>query len=682
MKKLLFFLLPLFFAAKGISQELPHYLTEHEKSILQTYKPPTFEKGFIIPPNKPVRTMAEWEQFEGIMITWTSYTSILRQIVDYAQDEGLVYIVCSDSNTVKNYLTSGNVPLYNLRFIIAQFNSIWIRDYGPWCVYSNNADSMYIIDWTYNRPRPLDDLIPGVFANRQNIPLYQMTTAPYNFVATGGNFMTDGNGTGFSSKLIINENPGKTEADIDTMMRRFMGINRYIKMNTLPYDGIHHIDMHMKLLDEETLLVGQYPAGMADGPQIEANLAYVLSNFTTCYGRPYKVVRIPMPPDAQGYYPNNGGDYRTYTNSLIVNKTVIVPTYELKYDTTALRIYRDAMPGYRVVGINSNQIIPALGTIHCITKEIGVSDPVFISHRKILSTANFTNGYEVKAYLKTSTGINSASVFWSTDTTQGFNSLLMNQFAADSFSASIPNQPLNTKIFYYISASSNSGRTVNKPLPSPAGAYQFTVDTQVPVELISFNAVSEKNNVILNWETATETNNYGFEIERKFDDFTTVGFVAGNGTSTEKKKYSFTDKNIPEGKYTYRIKQIDFNGKFAYSNSIEITVDNPAQFTLEQNYPNPFNPSTIIRYTVPSNQSSIINHNSSIINPEPSLVSLNVYDVLGNEVATLVNKQQTPGTYQVEFSAANAARNLSSGIYFYKISVGGFTAVKKMQFLK
>ena len=110
----------------------------------------------------------------------------------------------------------------------------------------------------------------------------------------------------FSSNLILNENSGKTEAQIDTIMRKYMGIKRYIKMTTLPYDQIHHIDMHIKLLDEETLLVGQYPAGVADGPQIETNLQYILNNFQTCYGRPYKVIRIPMPPNANGQYPDNG----------------------------------------------------------------------------------------------------------------------------------------------------------------------------------------------------------------------------------------------------------------------------------------------------------------------------------------------------------------------------------------
>ncbi|HPN38579.1 MAG TPA: agmatine deiminase family protein, partial [Melioribacteraceae bacterium] len=417
------FLLLFYFLAFVVSyaQDLPNYLTNEEKELLKSYYPPSYSKGFITPPIKSVRTMAEWEELQGILITWTSQTSILRQIVDYAQDEGLVYIVCSDSNSVKNYLTSGGVPHTNLRFIIASYNSIWCRDYGPWTVYSDNVDSLYIIDWIYNRPRPQDDLIPAVFANKYGYPLYQTTTTPNNFINTGGNFMTDGFGTGFASKLVLTENSGKTEAEINNIMNKFMGINKFIKMQTLPYDEIHHIDMHMKLLDEETILVGQYPQGIADGPQIEANLQYILNNYQTCYGRPYKVVRIPMPPQ-NNLYPNNGGDYRTYTNSLIINKTIIVPTYETYYDTTALRIYRQAMPGYNVVGINCNSIIPSLGAIHCITKEIGANNPILISHAKIDENYLTNNGYFVGAKVLSKIPLTSVNLYFKTNINSEYQS--------------------------------------------------------------------------------------------------------------------------------------------------------------------------------------------------------------------------------------------------------------------
>jgi len=137
----------IFIGATTLAQDLPSYLTDAEKEVLKTYVHPVYNFGSTVPPSKPVRTMAEWEELDGIIITWTYYLDILRQIVDYAQEEGKVYIVCTDSNYVKNYLTAWSVPLKNLKFLIASFNSVWVRDYGPWCVYSDVIDSLYLVDW-------------------------------------------------------------------------------------------------------------------------------------------------------------------------------------------------------------------------------------------------------------------------------------------------------------------------------------------------------------------------------------------------------------------------------------------------------------------------------------------------------------------------------------------------------
>ncbi len=467
----------IFFQLEASAQDLPHFMTQEEQRIWESYSPPFISSEFTTPPPTPVRTMAEWEQVQGIIIAWTSYTSILRQIVDYAQDEGLVFIVCSDSNTVRNYLTSGGVPLINLKLIQTSFNSVWCRDYGPWAVYSGVADSLKMIDWIYNRPRPLDDNVSVVFSSYINTPLYQSIVSPNNLTATGGNFMVDGHGTGFSSKLILNENSGKTEAQINSIMNQYMGVSRYIKMDNLPYDQIHHIDMHMKLLDEETLLVGEYPAGVADGPQIEANLQYILNNYLTCFGRPYKVIRIPMPPNSSGQYPPTA-NYYTYTNSVFINKTIIVPIYGLSKDTTALRIYRESLPGCRVVGINCSGMISALGAIHCITKEIGVAEPVFISHAKLLNTSNTVLPHQVNVFAKSRTGVAGASLYWRTDTTQSYSQVNMT-LSQDTFRASIPPQASGKDIYYYVSASSNSGKTTTKPLTAPSGYIKFRVENPV-----------------------------------------------------------------------------------------------------------------------------------------------------------------------------------------------------------
>ena len=258
-----------------------------------------------------------------------------------------------------------------------------------------------------------------------------------------------------------------------------MGVNRYIKMSPLPFDVIHHIDMHMKLLDEETLMVGQYPTGVADGPQIEANIQYVLSNFQSSFGTPYKVVRVPMPPEG-GQYPNLG-DYRTYVNAVFVNKTIIVPFYQQQYDTTAKRIWQEAMPGYKIVGINCNSIIPLFGAIHCITKEVGVNDPLRIVHKPlegVLQNAIGPASYPVTAIVQHRSGIASAQVFYRRKTETTWASIGMSPAldpdSLDYWTGLIPKQEgyLDT-LFYYIEGVANSGKTQVRPLPSPIGAWSF-----------------------------------------------------------------------------------------------------------------------------------------------------------------------------------------------------------------
>ena len=420
---------------------LPKGFAPFEQDIMNDYleSRSALSSGITNPPAFDVRTMAEWEEIQSLVITWTGYQQILREIVRHAKEECEVIIVCSNPNSVQNYLANGGVNMTNVTLLQEDYDSVWMRDYGGNTVYSEDLDQLIMVDWIYNRPRPDDDLVPEAVAALKNIPLYSTTTAPYDLMNTGGNFMSDGFGTGFASELILDENDGNggsnisypthSETEIDNIMQEFMGIDRYIKMDVLPYDLIHHIDMHMKLLDEETLLVGEYPAGTADGPQIEANIQYVLSNFTSMFGTPYKVVRVEMPPDANDNYPDDGsgwntGDYRTFTNSVIVNKTILVPIYEEFYDTTALRIYEEQMPGYKVVGIDCNDIITASGALHCITKAVGANDPLLISHQALQNTPS-TNDYEVNAYARHASGISSANLYYRLNTSTTYQSVLM-----------------------------------------------------------------------------------------------------------------------------------------------------------------------------------------------------------------------------------------------------------------
>ncbi len=184
----------------------------------------------------------------------------------------------------------------------------------------------------------------------------------------------------------------------------------------------------------------------------------------------------------------------------------------------------------------------------------------------------------------------------------------------------------------------------------------------IPVELTSFTASVVGNSVQLQWSTATETNNRGFEIQRGINnrDLNTIGFVEGNGTTTETQSYTYVDNTELNGTVYYRLKQLDFNGKYDYSKVVEVI--RVVSYGLSQNYPNPFNPTTAITYSIPEN----------------SFVTLKVYDVLGSEVADLVNGQVEAGVHKVNFNGYN----LNSGVYFYTIKAGNFSETKKLMLMK
>ncbi len=456
-------------------QNLPKGLTEKEKIIFEDYLQ-NLEYGYknIQPPASIPRTPAEFEEAGGIIITWTSYQAELREIIRYASQRVPVYIVTNDAIYVQTYLAQGNISLENITFVDFNFNSVWVRDFGPQSIYLNETDELAFIDWVYNRPRPQDNQIPFNMAGFLNVPIYQITTNPNRLVATGGNFMTDGHGTAFSSNLIVNENSNLSISQIDEIVYNFMGIDRYIKMDELPYDNISHIDMHMKLLDEETILIGNFPDGVSDGPFIENNIEYVLDNYPTCYDRDYKIVRVPMVPNNSGGYPPYS-HYRTFTNSIILNDLILVPTYNNSaLNQEALAIYEAAMPGYEIIGINMENVIGASGAIHCISKEIAANDPIFISHAPFRSIDGYKDSYPVDAIIKNNLGITSACVFYRSSGSADFTEIAMIA-NGDNYFAEIPPQTCNTTLEYFISAS-NENKTITKPFPGANGPWSVDVN--------------------------------------------------------------------------------------------------------------------------------------------------------------------------------------------------------------
>ncbi|MGD8305357.1 MAG: T9SS type A sorting domain-containing protein [Ignavibacteria bacterium] len=213
-----------------------------------------------------------------------------------------------------------------------------------------------------------------------------------------------------------------------------------------------------------------------------------------------------------------------------------------------------------------------------------------------------------------------------------------------------------------------SGITVtctSTPNDIESNAFDYEVQENVPVELTSFSADISSGNVILKWNTATEVNNYGFEVHRsvKTDDWEVLGFVEGYGNSNSPKNYSFTDDKLnASGKYLYRLKQIDNDGTYEFFGPLEIDLVLQLAMGLSQNYPNPFNPTTTISFSL----------------PEAGNISLKIFNSLGEEVATLVNGYTESGVHTVNFNADN----LPSGLYIYELNTNEVSLTRKMLYLK
>lgn len=461
--------------------------------VLQGQKTSTIDRtvsAIPSPPPSSVRTMAEWEEVQALVITWTTAPETLTEIVRHAVNECKVLIVTDSPNAVTNHLQNENIPLDNIDLLNQAFNSVWIRDYGPWTVYGNDVESNQIIDWIYNRPeRTADDTIPRSVAAYFELDHYEAIQEPFDWIHAGGNHLTDGLGTAFSSSLVLDENPTKSESALDSIAKIYLGIEQYHKLEKLPFDGIHHLDMHMRFLDEETLLIGQYPEGVADGPQIEKNIEQILSTITAPSGRPYQIVRIPMPEDRFGNFPDEEsfapcrnalreyGCLRTYTNSLFINNTILVPIYDHELDEVALNIYQEQLPGYNVVGIDCNEIIPRVGALHCITKLVGSNDPLWIAHSRFRDTYQNQANYPITATIKHSSGINNTQLYYRLAGQTNYQMIEMQLVSPqeDLWLANIPGQADGSIIQYYIEAESNSEKTQRRPMVAPEGYFEFEI---------------------------------------------------------------------------------------------------------------------------------------------------------------------------------------------------------------
>ena len=412
------------------------------------------------PPTGNLRNCAEWEPSEGVIIRWPLGISI-SIVAELSEDVMVTTIVGSSSEetSARSSYTSGGVNMANTQFIIAPTNSIWTRDYGPWFIFEDNR--MAIVDHEYNRPRPQDDVIPQVIGAEWGMNVYGM-----DLEHTGGNHMSDGLGMSISTELVYNENPGITEAEVDSIMLEYLG-NDYTVLDYIESGGIHHIDCWAKFLNPTTILVKDVPSGSSSYALLNARAEY-LSQQMSPWGRPYTVVRIYCP-------------YGTaYTNSLILNDKVFVPIFSNSYDDAAIQTYEDGMPGYEVIGFYGSWYDN--DAIHCRTMGVPDREMLFVEHVPLPDVVGAApEGYDISVTITACSGMpligDSLKVIYSVDDGAWvYAPLSVGHTSVDPCTGTIPAQAPGSQIRYYIQAADNSGRVETRPYIGASWAHEFTVN--------------------------------------------------------------------------------------------------------------------------------------------------------------------------------------------------------------
>jgi len=652
----------------------------HEKDFQFIY-PPTDD-----PPPAPVCNPAEWEPMTGVLIRYP-FGLPMSLIAEMSQDVEVKTIVSGTSqmNTVLSQFASGGVNLNNATFLIAPSNSMWTRDYGPWYIFTGQ-DVQGITDHIYNRPtRPDDNMIPWVLGDTLNIPVYGMP-----LIHTGGNYMSDGMGIAMSTNLVYNENPSLTPAQVDNYIYQYTGNDYMVVPDILTY-GIHHIDCWAKMLDPGRIIVKRLSP---INTQLEANVAFWQSQVSS-YDKPYEIIRV----DCYSSTP--------YTNSLILNDKVFVPLFNSSLDPAAMQTYQQAMPGYEILGYTGSWVSD--DAIHC--RVMGMTDRYMlrIVHVPLFDQINTGQGYLVSARVHAYSNMplvpGTPEVLWKLSG-GSYTPLPMTHVAGDSFTAYIPQQAVNSTVYYYIHAADDSNRSENHPYIGPGNPHNFHVlapgaedITLTPVNppiIIPANGGSFNfNGVIAN--NSTMTLSCYVWIMVRLPNGTVTGPVLGPvpltlaaGGQITRLRTQSVPGSAPAGQYTYT----GFVGIYpsapldsSYFNFTKSSTDNGGpwvgemsntgepfvspvtasaslltQYSLAQNYPNPFNPLTTIGFFL----------------PQTALVKMAVYDIQGRQIATLVDGVRQAGMQEVTWDATG----LPSGIYFYRLEAEGFSDVKKMMLVK
>jgi len=531
---------------QGEYSTLPREMTPEERRLWDLKRPTPVPS---VAPPPPARHVAEFERMQGVLIRYP--LGISTQVVREMAQDAIVYtIVSSEAVHIDAFNTfMGNgVNMANVQFIVAPTDSIYTRDYGPWGIFEG-TDGSAIVDFTYNRPRPNDDQIPGKVSAYLSLPMFTM-----GLIHSGGNFMSDGMGVAASTDLVVSENPDKTVNDIGQSVKDFLGVATYHIVPDPTGTYIQHIDTWGKFLGIDKLLLRQVPPSHPQFAATEATATY-FANQTSSFGKPYKIYRVSTPND------------EPYTNALILNNKVLVPIMGTASDAAAIAAYQAAMPGYQVIGFTGSWL--STDALHCRVMGIPDAQMLYIQHFPPVSAQQIGQPIEIRATVVPYSGqtltINSPVVYWKGALAANYVPLIMAAVSATEYQAFIPPQTAPGEIYYYIHADDNSGKSENHPFIGASDPHVIMIagggGLPAPPSNLIATAVSTTQ-VNLVW-TDNANNETGFKIERRTGPRGSFDPIATVRSDTQ----SYSDSSVTSGQqYFYRVRATNPSGDSAYSN--------------------------------------------------------------------------------------------------------------------
>lgn len=625
------------------------------------------------PPVAPVRPVAEFEPASHVLIRYPLGIPV-SLVVSLSNVVRVICIVSSTNvqNQANNAFQNAGVNMANVTWMVASTNTYWTRDYGPWFGFDGN-NQLGIVDFIYNRNRPLDDEIPRTFAGLYNYPLFGM-----NLIQTGGNYMSDGINTGIQTTLVYDENNSQTQSQVNRRMHDYLGINNFLVMEDPNNTYIDHVDCWGKLLAPDKILIRSVPASNSQYAAIESAVTY-FSTHNCAWGYPYRIYRVSTPQN------------QPYTNSLILNNNVFVPVMNSSYDQAALQVYRTALPGYNVIGVSSSGDNSWYSTdaLHCRTHEIPDKNMLYIKHIPLHGETSMQDNYTLTSYIYPYSNANvyADSIYIRYKVNQGlWQNIIMQNTTNQYYSATLTGFAPGDTVRYYIHAADQSGHSLNQPLTAALDPHIFYIaaDTTPPIIISSPITTFYSDQLPLTF-TASVTDNVsldGVQFVYKFDDSPERAIEMQ--ASEDNVYYTTFNQDLPQDAqyFYYKIIAVDnanpanvsyspMNGWYAAIIQTTFNADNqqnPVKSGINFVYPNPFSKSNALNLT--------LNFYSKKSEP----VKFSLFNLKGQLIWEQDLISKTDGSQIINFNLNNLS--IPAGIYFIRMKSDSVHDFRKVAILR